>query len=467
MANSASNINLSAKDKDGNTKLPNMQRFRDIVAYAREQDTQIEFGNIKSPEFKACLMLACMEAKPAMEMIGAPDINDEFLQTVKDEKLKGALLIVKNKLQTQQQSKSNPQSPAPAPQTEYEKSREIRRRTLEAKEKSGKISKMEKAELEYIHATILKNAELEKAIQKYKSEDPRFTEHQQKSGLKTEDFYYSSKTRTSDADWKLHLDVVPNRNHPTTKAISEMLKHLDIEHKIAKGGDNGKGMTIYVGNYNDTLRLSKEINSRFGKEIETSPCYVDQNLSEHYFNPKVSGRFWMQNIFKTQYPRSSAFGICPATGTKNKEMEAFEAEYRIFDLGQKNDIIPAEDKFSDGSYNLRFFNNGDFHKSYVFHNLEAYCSHKLYQKELGEFYCGKDADKFEKDFFGDKIPEKGTMERANWDKVAQEYVAFIENMHPNLMQKMRQEAQRYHSVDFSKLPPLPQNTQVHGGGRSA
>ena len=471
VAKNASNINLSAKDKDGNTKLPNMQRFRDIVAYAQEQGTQIEFGNIKSPEFKACLMLACMEAKPAMEMIGAPDINDEFLQTIKDAKIKSALQIMKNKLLVQQTVNSLQKAPsvatAPAPQTEYEKSREIRRRTLEAKEKSGKISKMEKAELEYIRAAIQKGTELKKAIIKYNSEDPRFTEHQQKSGLKTKDFYYSSKTRTSCADWKLHLDVVPNRNHPTTKAISEMLEKLDVEHKIAKGGENGKGVTIYVGNYNDTLRLSKEINSRFGKEIETSPCYVDQNLSEHYFNPKVSGRFWMQNTFKTQYPRSSAFGICPATGTKNNEMEAFEAEYRIFDLGQKNGIIPAEDKFSDGSYDLRFFHHGDFHKSYVFHNLEAYCSHKLYQKELGEFYCGKNTDKFEKDFFGDKIPEKGTTERANWDKAAQEYVSFIENMHPNLMQKMRQEAQKYHSVDFSKLPPIPQNTQVRGGGRSA
>ena len=326
---------------------------------------------------------------------------------------------------------------------------------------------MEKAELNYIRADILKQTEFQKAKVKYHSEDPRFEEHKQKSGLKVENYYYSSKNRTSDADWKLHLDVVPNRNHPTTKAISEMLEKLDIEHKIAKGGENGKGMTIYVGNYADTLRLSKEINARFGKDIEPSPCYVDQNMSEHYFNPKVSGRFWMQNIFKTQYPRSSAFGICPATETTNNEMEAIEAEYRIFDLGQKNGIIPTEDKMSDGSYGLTFFYHGDFHKSYVFHNLEAYCSHKLYEKELGEFYCGKDVDKFEKYFFEDKIPEKGTKKRADWDKVAQEYVSFIENTHPNLIQRMKQETQKYQSIDFSKLPPMPKNRQFRRGGRSA
>ena len=479
VATGANNVSLSAKDKDGNAKMPNMQRFRDIVAYAQKQGSTIEFGDIKSADFKARLLLACMEAKPAMQMVGAPELNDAFIQSIQDEKIKGLLQIMKNKQQTQAptpapqptaepQPQPEPQPQQPAPQTEYENSREIRRRTLEAKEKSGKISKMEKAELDYIRAEILKQTEYEKAKAKYNSDDPRFEEHKQKSGLKIESFYHNSKTRKSETNWKLHLDVVPNRDHPITKAISEMLEKLDVSHKIAHGGDNGKGMTIYVGSYTDALRLSKEINARFGKDMESSPCYVDQKLQEHYFNPKVSGRFYMQAIFNTKYPRSSVAGICPTTGTKNNEMEHEEGEYQLFNLAQKNGIISAEDRFNDYSYNSRLFSqHGDFHKSYVFHNFEAYCSHKLYEKELGEYYCGKDVDKFEKDFFGDIIPEKGTAERANWDKAAQEYVSFIENTHPNIIQRMKQEAQKYHSVDFSKLPPMPQNTQVHGGGRSA
>ncbi len=471
VATGANNVSLSAKDKDGNAKMPNMQRFRDIVAYAQKQGSTIEFGDIKSADFKARLLLACMEAKPAMQMVGAPELNDAFIQSIQDEKIKGLLQIMKNKQQTQAPAPApqpNSQPQQPAPQTEYENSREIRRRTLEAKEKSGKISKMEKAELDYIRAEILKQTEYEKAKAKYNSDDPRFEEHKQKSGLKIESFYHNSKTRKSETNWKLHLDVVPNRDHPITKAISEMLEKLDVSHKIAHGGDNGKGMTIYVGSYTDALRLSKEINARFGKDMESSPCYVDQKLQEHYFNPKVSGRFYMQAIFNTKYPRSSVAGICPTTGTKNNEMEHEEGEYQLFNLAQKNGIISAEDRFNDYSYNSRLFSqHGDFHKSYVFHNFEAYCSHKLYEKELGEYYCGKDVDKFEKDFFGDIIPEKGTAERANWDKAAQEYVSFIENTHPNIIQRMKQEAQKYHSVDFSKLPPMPQNTQVHGGGRSA
>ena len=99
VAANANSITLSAKDKDGNTKMPNMQRFYDIVAFAKKQGTIIEFGDIKSPDFKARLMLACIEAKPAMQMVGAPKLDDEFLQTIQDEKLKSFLQDMKSKRQ--------------------------------------------------------------------------------------------------------------------------------------------------------------------------------------------------------------------------------------------------------------------------------------------------------------------------------------------------------------------------------
>lgn len=116
VAKSANNITLSAKDKDGKTKMPNMQRFRDIVALAQKQGSVIEFGDIKSPDFKARLMLACLEEKPAMEMVGAPELNDEFLQSIQDEKLKGVLQIMKNKKDaTKSKSSQTKTSPRPIP----------------------------------------------------------------------------------------------------------------------------------------------------------------------------------------------------------------------------------------------------------------------------------------------------------------------------------------------------------------
>ena len=116
VAKSATNITLSAKDKDGNPKIPNMQRFRDIVALAKKQGSAIEFGDIKSPDFKARLLLACMEAKPAMQMVGAPELNDAFLQSIQDEKLKGFLQIMKNKKDaTKSKSSQTKTSPRPIP----------------------------------------------------------------------------------------------------------------------------------------------------------------------------------------------------------------------------------------------------------------------------------------------------------------------------------------------------------------
>lgn len=466
-ASSAVNISLTSADKDGNPQVPGMERFRNIVEYAQKQNRAITFGDIRSPEFKARLMIACLEANPPVKMKGAPATDKTFVDSLSDDlkkQLHRAMLAAKRRQQPQQ-PKTEEETTA-APQNDYEKSRETRKNILENKEKLGKISKIEKAELEDIRAIILNRIEFNKAAKKYGDEnDPRFAEHKQKSGFGIENYYYSSKAKRVCADWKLHLDVVPNRGHPTTKAVSEFLEKLDIEHKIAHGGENGKGMTIYVGSYNDTLRLAKEINARFGKEIEPSPRYVDQALSEHYFNPKVCGRFYMQNIFDTQYPRSFVAGICPAAGTRNSELERESGQYRIFDLGQKNGIIPAEDQFSDNSYQRLYFRCGDYHKSYVFQNLEAYCSHKLYEKELGEFYCGKNSEKFERDFFGDRLPEKGSPERAQWDMTAQQYVSFIEKEHPNIIGRMQQEKQKYIPLDFSKLPPAPIKPQTKQSGR--
>lgn len=116
VAKSANNITLSAKDKDDNPKVPNMQRFRDIVALAKKQGSAIEFGDIKSSDFKARLMLACMEVKPAMEMVGAPELNDAFIQSIQDEKLKGVLRVMKNKKNaSKNESSQTKTSPRPIP----------------------------------------------------------------------------------------------------------------------------------------------------------------------------------------------------------------------------------------------------------------------------------------------------------------------------------------------------------------
>ena len=41
--------------------------------------------------------------------------------------------------------------------------------------------------------------------------------------------------------------------------------------------------------------------------------------------------------------------------------------------------------------------NTNFHDRYTVTNLESYCAHRFYQKHLGELYCGRNAEDFEKE----------------------------------------------------------------------
>lgn len=60
-ATSANSITLGAKDKDKKSKVPDYEDFKDIVKLANQRNQIISFGNIKTPEYKARLLLACLE----------------------------------------------------------------------------------------------------------------------------------------------------------------------------------------------------------------------------------------------------------------------------------------------------------------------------------------------------------------------------------------------------------------------
>lgn len=459
-ATSATNVSISSVNKDGAAQVPGMERFENIVAYANKKNARVAFGDIKTPEFMARLMIACLEATPPAKMRGQPKLDKEFLTQI-EETTKTRLQAALKKVQPQQQQDdaNNPLAPAPAPQTSYQQSCEARIKLLEGKEKLGKITKQEKAELDFAKKFV--NAVTEQAAAEARlGINPRDIEHQQKSGLAPENYYYSTKTHKDCAAWKLHLDIVPNRNDPTTKAISEYLEALDIEHKIYHGGENGKSMTIYVGNIEDTKKLCKELNQRFGKDIEKSPAYVDQALSEHYFNDKVSGRFYLQGIFETQYPRGSVAGICPSRygSAIDSNSECF-----LFAVLQKDGLIPAGE--STGKY-FNGYGTEDFHKHYEFHNIETYCAHKLYEKEMGEFYNGKNPLKYEQEMFGEKLPQAGTPERTKLDELANKYITFMEKQNPQLIQKMKNLATAYKPIDFPKAPAIGQPQPQNPGGRS-
>ncbi len=457
-ATTDNHVSLGAKDTQGNPNVPDQKVFQALAQKALDEGSIINFGNIKTPEFKARLMIACMEK--GVEIKGKPKLTDEFLNSIDSASAK-RLRILQNKQNTQSQPTPTPPiqqpaqtpdpetsetTPQPVSKSDYEKSRDEREKLLEIKSKTTQgLTPQEQCELDYIKFTQKRKQELEEAIARTGNKiDPRTAEHTKESGYAPKNYPFFPNAREWNG-WKLHLDVVPNRDEPTTKAVSEFLEKMQVDHKIANGGENGKGMTIYIGSYDDANKLAQEINSRFGKNIAEPPLYTDQKRQEIDLNKKVTGRFYLQNWYSIQYPRSSIHGICPAEyGSADDEnmcslLTGLAIREQIISKDFTLELIPHDN---------------NFHDRYVFRNLESYCSHKLYQKHLGEFYCGKDADKFEKQIFGDALPPKGSKDRATWDKIADLYIQKSENDYPQGIQKMAELKSKYTPIDFNKVPPL-------------
>lgn len=467
-ASSKNDVSLSAKDKDGKLTVPDMQTFNELVSKIQKDGGLVNFGDIKTPEFKARLLIACMSTNPPIETTNAPELSDEFLASI-DKTSAQKLKILKKKaesqnLQNNEDSKketsideSNKEAPKKTEdeKTLYEESRDERKRLLETKLKINAITAMEQTELNYIKQEEKRKQAKEEAIARTGNNiDPRTAEHTQQSGLSPVSYAYHSSSEREWKGWKLHLDVVPNRDNETTRAVSEFLEQLEVDHKIAKGGENGKGMTIYVGGYEDAFKLSKEIKQLFGKNIVEPPIYTDQKGEETDFNNIVTGRFYLQDIFQTQYPRSSVKGICPADygSLCDRRMESLVV------------ALAGKEELTDKNYALQNIENTNFHDHYTVTNLESYCAHRFYQKHLGEYYCGRDAEGFERRIFGDVIPPKGSDERRKWDKIAKSYATVLEQENPKCLESIQELKRKYKPIDFRKAPQMTQYHRRGNGG---
>ena len=457
-ASAINNLSLSSVDKNGNSRVPNQEHFDDLVKFARKNNmSAIRLADIKTPEFRARMVLACLNANPPMKIVNMPELNEGFFRGVTaDTRQKIEALS-----QAQNQSQNNnPSSNTSAGSKPYVISRNKTIVRLEQKEKLGRLAPREEKMLNYARQQKKSEEEYEAAVQRTGNDiDPRTAEHCARTGLPAQNYYYSSKSRKNAAAWKLHLDVMPNRSDPTTKAVSEMLEKLDVEHKIYHGGENGKGMTIYVGGYDDAKRLSREINLRFGKDIAEPPVYTDQAGSETMFNRVVSGRFYLQGLFEVQYPHGTAAGICPASygSLSDAKNESF-----IFALAMKENILPAGTP-ADQCFGLS--GRLDFEKKYVFDGLEAYCAHKLYARHAGSYYNGKNPDLYEQKIFEGIIPEAGSAERAKWDAIADRFERHISQEYPRGITAMQQLSAGYTPIDFSKLPPVAARQNNNGNSR--
>lgn len=310
--------------------------------------------------------------------------------------------------------------------------------------------------------------------QRYKKEHmDRFSVHELRTGYKEESWsswetvgiLRQENGWNGNNGWKFHLDVVPNRKHPVTKAVSEFLLELGIEHKIAHGGSNGKGMTVYVGSYADMTRLAREVQQRFGKDVSEPPQYAKQVKEEHRFQRIVYGRFVPGREFNN-YP-SYGIGIGPigpkaiakledekgVNGLHLGALVFLETQKKAKELGILKD---AADLFE---FSLLHEPKGDRNYAKKLEVLRHYCAHRLYAEALGEYYCGTDLDRFEQSFFRKMLPEKGTEERKKWDEVAAVYIQETKTQYPEYYETIKNLSAGYIPVDFSKLPASRETTR--------
>jgi len=279
---------------------------------------------------------------------------------------------------------------------------------------------------------ILENLK-KKIADKYASFNDRFEVHKIRTGYGYESWGKYEHT-TSQEDWqklkkrnkkgwdpnngwKFHLDVVPNRNHPVTKSVSDFLLDLNVNHKIAAGGENGKGMTVYVGSYDDVNKLAEVIQERFGKDIYEPPAYTDQAREEYAFQPTVYGRFVPGR--NGDYPWGvNGIGLVHNTYEYESGVKFRKSLEKAIELG----CVKNKDSLFDPKNSLDLLTREADAKDMEDLYLRNYCCHKLYAAALGDYYCGSDIEAFEKSFFGNKLPAKGTEKRSKWDEVAKTFV---------------------------------------------
>lgn len=103
-ASSANQVSLAARDKDNNPKVPDYQDFNDLVKLAQSQGKSVSFGNIKNPEYKARLLLACMEngvpVKNMPDLSEMKNLEPETQKRINAQKIKLLRSEVKNKQET-------------------------------------------------------------------------------------------------------------------------------------------------------------------------------------------------------------------------------------------------------------------------------------------------------------------------------------------------------------------------------
>ena len=79
-------------------------------------------------------------------------------------------------------------------------------------------------------------------------------------------WYYEYPNRAS-VGWKIHLNVPPDPHNPITQKIAKLTQERRFAYKIGRSDQEGKGITIYIGDKDTTDAFAEELNQTVGADL--------------------------------------------------------------------------------------------------------------------------------------------------------------------------------------------------------
>ena len=110
IATKDNHASLGAKDSQRRPKIPNQQDFNDLVKFAKSQGKNIVFGDIRTPEYKARLMLACLINGIKIKQFPSFDEMQQFEPETRRQLMHYKRQHISSRPQAQPQSPKPPQS---------------------------------------------------------------------------------------------------------------------------------------------------------------------------------------------------------------------------------------------------------------------------------------------------------------------------------------------------------------------
>ena len=435
---SAGNDNISIKSvsKEGKEQIPGYEYFESIAKLANEQDANISFGilvgDINHDEYKARLLIACLNADPQVPRSNNPNIRVSKLEPQTKAMLEVALANTnKHTLIEEANIKDIPENKE-LPHRNSDQA-DISIENLENKDfheilkRSPKEQALKKQLKDSRQAYITKIENYKNITLQYIHELRYHLHHQKQEKHDSKNTYYqllradSLGTNGITTGWNLNIQLDPEEISQYGKSLNQYLKSIRAYNQVEQLTDINTDEVlvdykIFIGSRDQAIQVLRDLQ-------EIMP---DKKLTEFdlHFSP-------------AKFAESSNAPML------NVIRQDLEEEQIVIKQGIEYKILPENIEPTNQSTDAR--------QNYLVDNLEAYASHQLYKKYAGTAYTGTDDNaKYLDDYFNSLV---NPFLKEDFDKFARSYISNMENLYKNKDNSLLEEMKviyRCKKLDFSK-----------------